>query len=91
VSDWLTRYAAALGERLDNRDSELGVSEGVSTELLALARAIAEGTGDKRNAPLSSYLVGRYALARESEGLEAASAVEEASKAANDLLRGDET
>lgn len=87
MSDWLTRYAAALGEQLDGSDQELSVSEGLASDLLALARTIAEGTGDKTNAPLSSYLVGRYALARASEGLDAAAAVDEATKVANDLLQ----
>jgi hypothetical protein len=86
MGDWLTRYAAALGERLDSADSGLEISEEMATDLLALARAIAEGTGDKRNAPLSSYLVGRYALGRASGEVNADSAVAEATEVANGLL-----
>ena len=87
MSDWVTRYAAALAERLDEPEQELSVSQDLANDLLALARTIAEGTGDKRNAPLSSYLVGRYALARASEGLDACAAVNEAAKVANDLIQ----
>jgi hypothetical protein len=87
MSDWLTTYAEALGKRLDQSDQELNVSENLATDLLSLARTIAEGTGDKTNAPLSSYLVGRYAHARASKGLDGASAIEEATKVANDLLQ----
>jgi hypothetical protein len=87
MSDWLTRYASALGAQLDEPDQELNVSEDLANGLLALARTIAEGTGDKTNAPLSSYLVGRYALAKAHEGLDAATAVDEATKVANELMQ----
>lgn len=47
---WLTAYADSLGLALD--DSEIEA-------LLALARDVAHGT-ERKNAPLASFLAGRF-------------------------------
>ena len=49
-SDWLAAYAEALG---------LPVDEGEIEALLALARDVAHGT-ERKNAPLASFLAGRF-------------------------------
>ena len=86
MSDWLTEYAGALQERLLRPDREMAVSDELADQLLGLARIIAEGTGEKTNAPLSSYLVGRFAVIRALEGVEPGEAVAEAAEIADGLL-----
>jgi len=51
MNEWLSRQAAALG--VD------GLSESEATTLLELARIAAHESGDRRNAPLLCYLLGR--------------------------------
>jgi len=52
VNEWLTRVAAAVGsdEQLSDDDAEA---------LLKIARIAAHESGDRRNAPLLAYLIGR--------------------------------
>ena len=52
MDDWLTRVAAAIGndERLSTEDADA---------LLQIARVAAHESGDRRNAPLLAYLIGR--------------------------------
>lgn len=86
MSDWLVEYAGALQERLLRPDRDLVVTDQLADQLLGLARMIAEGSGEKINAPLSAYLVGRFAVTRALEGVEPWEAVAEASEVANGLL-----
>src|SRR5581483_9693417 len=51
MNDWLSRQAAALGVE--------GLSESEASTLLELARIAAHESGDRRNAPLLCYLLGR--------------------------------
>ena len=52
MNDWLTRVAAAIGsdEQLSDEDADA---------LLKIARIAAHESGDRRNAPLLTYLIGR--------------------------------
>jgi hypothetical protein len=52
VNEWLDRVSAAIGsdEQLTSEDAEA---------LLEIARLAAHESGDRRNAPLLAYLVGR--------------------------------
>lgn len=52
MDDWLTRVAAAIGsdEQLSDEDADA---------LLKIARIAAHESGDRRNAPLLTYLIGR--------------------------------
>ena len=52
MNEWLTRVAAAVGsdEQLSDDDAEA---------LLKIARIAAHESGDRRNAPLLAYLIGR--------------------------------
>jgi hypothetical protein len=52
MDDWLQRVAAAVGS-----DEEL--SEEDADALLKIARVAAHEGGDRRNAPLLTYLIGR--------------------------------
>jgi hypothetical protein len=52
MDDWLKRAAAAIGS-----DDEL--TEADAEALLEIARIAAHDSGDRRNAPLLTYLVGR--------------------------------
>ncbi|MGH2972266.1 MAG: DUF6457 domain-containing protein [Gaiellaceae bacterium] len=51
MNEWLTRQAEALGVQ--------GLSEPEMETLLELARVAAHESGDRRNAPLLCYLLGR--------------------------------
>jgi Domain of unknown function (DUF6457) len=52
MDDWLTRVAAAIGsdDRITGEDADA---------LLEIARIAAHESGDRRNAPLLAYLIGR--------------------------------
>jgi hypothetical protein len=51
MNDWLTRQADTLGVA--------GLTEAEATTLLEVARIAAHESGDRRNAPLLCYLLGR--------------------------------
>lgn len=51
MNEWLTRQAEALGVA--------GLSDAEATTLLELARVAAHESGDRTNAPLLCYLLGR--------------------------------
>jgi uncharacterized protein DUF6457 len=51
MNDWLTRQADALGVP--------GLTEAQASALLEIARIAAHESGDRRNAPLLCYLLGR--------------------------------
>jgi hypothetical protein len=52
VNDWLERVGAAVG-------SDERLSDDEQDALLEIARIAAHESGDRRNAPLLAYLVGR--------------------------------
>jgi hypothetical protein len=52
VDDWLQRVAAAIGD-------EAGLSDEDADTLLKIAKIAAHQSGDRTNAPLLCYLVGR--------------------------------
>jgi hypothetical protein len=61
MNPWLTKAAAALGDvELSNSDVDV---------LLELARVAAHESGDRRNAPLLCYLVGRAQGSRDLDEL----------------------
>ena len=57
MDDWLKRVAAAIGS-----DEELSDAE--ADALLNIARIAAHESGDRRNAPLLAYLIGRSRVDR---------------------------
>ncbi|HYN99402.1 MAG TPA: DUF6457 domain-containing protein [Actinomycetota bacterium] len=60
MQEWLTDYSAALAVELPGLAVGLRPSQDLASELLDLARIIAEGAGQKTNAPLSTFMVGRF-------------------------------
>ncbi|MBV8387604.1 MAG: molybdopterin-guanine dinucleotide biosynthesis protein MobA [Acidimicrobiia bacterium] len=76
MDDWLSRYSTALG--LDLSDDEVDA-------ILDLARDVAHGT-ERRFAPLSAYLAGKYVTGRVADGLTAGEAVREAQEVVGRLL-----
>jgi hypothetical protein len=74
--DWPGRYSAAL---------DVGLSEEEVDAILDLARDVAHGT-ERRFAPLSAYLAGKFVARRMSEGASATEAVLEAQEVVGRLL-----
>lgn len=74
MDEWIRRYAGALGVELTPEDAR---------RLLDLASAVAHGT-ERKNAPLATYLVGRFAGG--AMGEELARALAEARERAEALL-----
>jgi hypothetical protein len=61
MADWLETFAAALDENLSDQTSGVGAEE--RNLLLGLAREVAHGT-ERKNAPLATYIAGRYVALR---------------------------
>ena len=76
MDDWPERYSAAL---------ELQLSDDEVETILDLARDVAHAT-ERRFAPLSSYLAGKFVARRVSEGATAEQAVREAQEVVARLL-----
>ena len=76
MDDWPDRYSAALGVELTDEEVDA---------ILDLAREVAHAT-ERRFAPLSTYLTGRFVTQRTSEGATAAEAVHEAQEVVGRLL-----
>ena len=58
---WLTKARDALADEAGVAPHELELSEADESTLLDLARIAAHASGDRTNAPLLCYLVGRAA------------------------------
>lgn len=84
---WLTDYSAALTVELPGQDVDLHPSEDLSDDLLSLARIIAEGTGQKTNAPLSAFMVGRFVGLVSESGVTPEAAVALATEIAERVLK----
>jgi len=76
MDDWPERYSAALGVELTDEEVDA---------ILDLARDVAHGT-ERRFAPLSSYLAGKYVTKRAAEGVSPQNAVHEAQEVVGRLL-----
>ena len=61
VDPWLTRARAALAAEAAVAPDQLELSDADAKTLLDLARIAAHASGDRTNAPLLYYLVGRTA------------------------------
>jgi hypothetical protein len=73
--DWPERYSAAL---------ELAITEEEVEAILDLARDVAHAT-ERRFAPVSTYVTGRYVARRVAEGITAEAALAEAIAVAREL------
>jgi hypothetical protein len=76
VDDWLIRVRDALAEAAGVPTSELQLDQAAEVTLLDLARIAAHTSGERTNAPLLCYLIGRAQGAAELDTL--ARAVREA-------------
>ena len=74
--DWPERYSAALDVELSEEEVDA---------ILDLARDVAHAT-ERRFAPLSSYLAGKFVARRINEGVAATEAVHEAQEVVGRLL-----
>ena len=83
MGGWIEEYGKALQERLGRSDPVLELDADDADALLGLAGAVAHKTGDRTNAPLATFLAGRFAEARAAEGMPAAPAIAEASQVAS--------
>ena len=72
VDPWLSEARDALAQAAGVDPSELELSEADTRTLLDLARIAAHVSGDRTNAPLLCYLVGRAQGAHDLEELAAA-------------------
>jgi uncharacterized protein DUF6457 len=72
VDAWLTSVRDALGAEAAIEPEELELSDADAGTLLDLARIAAHVSGDRTNAPLLCYLVGRAQRGADLESLAAA-------------------
>ena len=86
MGSWLEEYGAALAERLGRSEEAFQMDAGEADALLGLAGTVAHKTGERTNAPLTTFLAGRFAEARAAEGVPAGRALAEASEIATSLL-----
>ena len=85
MTDWLDEYAARLEKRLGQADASVGVDTDARKKLLGLARIVAHGT-ERKNAPLATYIAGRYAELAAADSGGAASALADAFDEAREML-----
>jgi len=78
-ADWPRRYAVALGADLAEHEVEA---------LLDLAREVAHGS-ERRFAPLSTFVAGRFVATRMAAGVSASDALADAIAVARSLLPGE--
>jgi hypothetical protein len=66
---WLSEARDAVAELADVSSRELDLDQAAVDQLLELARLAAHESGDRRNAPLLCYLVGRAGAGVDLEAL----------------------
>ncbi len=90
MQDWVTTFSAALVREFPALPAGLAPSTELADDLLSLARIVAEGTGQKTNAPLSTYMVGYLACALAGKGESPEAAVTRATDIAGRLLTAED-
>ncbi len=90
MDDWFEKYAEALEERLGSSESTLHLPGHLKNPILTLARIVARGT-ERKNAPLATYVAGRYVVARGAQGVDEAAAVAEVLEIAEAITPTEET
>jgi hypothetical protein len=83
MTEWLLRYAQALENQLEGLSIELADDEKGS--LLDLARVVAHGT-ERKNAPLATFIAGRFAQAVVNQGGSPADAIATAVSVAEEMI-----
>jgi hypothetical protein len=82
MSDFLADFARCLEEQTEG---EVALPEGSKNLLLELARTVAHNS-ERKNAPLATFVLGRYVQARLRDGVDPREAIAEAIRVAHDLL-----
>lgn len=72
MDEWLTKARDGLAAEAGIAPEQLPLSDAEADTLLDLARIAAHTSGDRRNAPLLCYLVGRAQDGRDIDALAAA-------------------
>lgn len=85
MSDWLETFASALRGRVGGDAPSLNITRRAKGPVLSLARVVAHGT-ERKNAPLATYLVGKYVAGRASAGVDETTALAEALQEAEALV-----
>ena len=80
--EWAHEYAQALARAAG---SDLTLSPEEEEAVLLLARLVAHGT-ERRNAPLATFLAGKFVGLRAGQGVAPSQALAEAAAVAEDLL-----
>ena len=89
LEEFLERFAAELGSRLDASGRSIAIPQGSKARLLELARDVAHGT-ERKNAPLAAFIAGGYVFARSGDGVDGTAAVDEAVQVARSLLSSED-
>jgi hypothetical protein len=87
--EWVQEYAQALSRTGGGGVGEVSLSQEEEEAVLLLARLVARGT-ERRNAPLATFVAGRFVDARVRQGVAPGQALAEAAAVAEDLLAGDD-
>lgn len=83
--DWPQRYLEALSARAGVGGEEMGLDGEEVGAMLRLSREVAHRT-ERRWAPVSTYVAGKYVAARIRAGASVSEAVDEAVRVAEELL-----
>lgn len=85
---WTERFAELLSSRLEPGSARAGLGPDHNNRILDLARIVAHAT-ERKNAPLATFIAGRYSALREQQGADSATAIAEAAEVARRLLPDD--
>lgn len=85
MSDWLHAFAKRLAGQLEDEAAALAPQRGERNDILELARLVAHGT-ERKNAPLATFVLGRYVTRRQAQGVDPTTALTEGLDVARRLL-----
>ncbi len=83
--DWCDQLAARLAGHAGHPDL---LSPRLGAQLLRLAKEVAHGS-ERKNAPLATFIAGRYVEARQAQGIDAETALGEITREVAAMLRND--
>jgi hypothetical protein len=85
MEDWFEEYAMVLEDKLGRPEPGVHLQKNLKNPLLDLARITAHGT-ERKNAPLATFIAGRYVSARIAQGTDETTALSEALASAQNIL-----
>lgn len=89
MQDWLVLFSGALSREFPDFPAGVAPSTELAEDLLNLAKIVADGTGQRTNAPLTTYVVGYLAGVLAGSGLGQQAAVSRATEIAGRILNGE--